>query len=96
MKSNANFKETAIALAKIANASQATPEQFEALVGRLELLRDLQGEKAFQMVSDKALRQRIAQLTNGDLEGLAGSVGQELARLAYAPVAKHPAAREVL
>ena len=96
MQSKGNLVSTARALAQIAMASKATPEQFERLVGRLELLQQLNGTKAFSMVSDKDLRAKVQQLTNGNLQTLTQQVGDDLSRLAYDPVEREARAKQAL
>lgn len=87
--------ETARALAQIAARGGASPEDFAKLAGKLELLAELQGEKRFAMIANRGLKQKIMQLTNGDLSQLASQVGAELAQLAYGGVRRAAIAEQL-
>jgi hypothetical protein len=80
------LESAAETLASIATKAGATPEQFGALVERLKLLRDLQGERAFDQLT-KPLRARFNKFATADLARLTAKVGEELHRLAYKPLA---------
>lgn len=83
------------ALAAIAARAGVQPADFEKLAGRMEILAELQGEKRFAMISNRPLKAKIMQLTNGNLGELAGAVGRQLATLAYEPVKRLATVQEL-
>ncbi|MCK6547067.1 hypothetical protein L6R52_14555 [Myxococcota bacterium] len=88
-------KLTAAALASIAARSGTTPKDFDALVGKLEILAALNGEKKLAMVSNRELKAKINQLTNGNLAELASATGRQLATMVYEPVRRLATSQEL-
>lgn len=86
---------TAKALASIAARSGVTPKDFDVLVGKLELLAALDGEKKLAMVSNRDLKAKIHQLTNGNLAELASATGRQLATMVYEPVRRLATSEEL-